>query len=95
MTSLRARLEQILHPGYSTCGRCERPWATVKPHDTPYGPNRGCFPLCEVCWTELAIPELRWPYYVRLWESWQGCGISETHGPEALEGMREAVFEGL
>lgn len=36
--SIRARFERIVHPGYSYCFRCGRPWASARPHDTDYGP---------------------------------------------------------
>jgi hypothetical protein len=53
------------------------PWARVEGHTTWYEntkdgqPRRGCFPLCEGCWTLLGHPEARIPYYAELIEQWE------------------------
>jgi hypothetical protein len=66
----RARLARALAPGFSYCLRCGMPWNRVRGHDTPYGGGRGCFPLCEDCWTLLAHPEARIEYYGALLDLW-------------------------
>jgi hypothetical protein len=37
--SFRAKFARRRHPGYSWCFRCGMPWACVKEHTTPYGPE--------------------------------------------------------
>lgn len=63
------RISQRLTPSYGFCGRCQTSWRFVQGHHTYYTPSRGCFPLCEKCWTEL-LPVERLPYYRRLWLAW-------------------------
>jgi len=58
-----ATLLQALFPNFNCCGRCQLPWAIVKPHTTMISPASGMFPLCEDCWRELQSPEHRLPYY--------------------------------
>ncbi len=70
---LRAWVERCLSPGYAYCGRCKRPWSFVDGHATPYAEGRGCFPLCESCWEQLA-PVTRLPFYRILWDSWAKHG---------------------
>jgi hypothetical protein len=77
MMSIRAMIERVLSPGIGYCYRCKRPWRIDHRWGTPYhetryeydNERRGCFPLCESCWTSLT-PETRLPYYRRLYESW-------------------------
>ena len=59
-------ISQFLTPGYSHCGRCGTTWPFVQAHHTQYELTRGCFPLCEKCWSEL-IPATRLPYYREMW----------------------------
>jgi hypothetical protein len=66
LTMRLGRWSRALAPGYSWCLRCETPWRFVTPHYTQYDPSRGCFPLCEKCWTELETPEARLLYYLRM-----------------------------
>lgn len=73
--------------GYSSCGHCGRPWPICNEHATMYTWDRGCFPLCEDCWSELTIEE-RWPYYLDLWSRWS------SEDENKLELMRRAVMEG-
>lgn len=84
----RARFERLLHPGYSTCYRCDRPWAVVKGHTTMFSESQGCFPLCEICWRELGTPEARWPYYeMHVWDAEGHAG-----DPQVANAIRAAVF---
>lgn len=85
---------RILAPGYSWCYRCRTPWKFVKGHDTAYEwgeingyryPFRGCFPLCEKCWSDLGTPEARLPYYEVL--------IAARFGERGDE-IRQAVLAG-
>jgi hypothetical protein len=85
----RAAIERFFAPGYSTCFRCRRPWKFVEPHITDYTPGQGCFPLCESCWTALATPEARLPFYRRLHAIW---GRSRT--TDRWEDIRRAVMGG-
>lgn len=61
-----------LSPSSSYCGACGMPWTVVSGHDTRYGTRagRGCFPLCEACWSLLLRPERRLPYYEDLYADW-------------------------
>jgi len=60
---------RLAHPSYSSCRHCGMPWSNVEGHSTYYTEGRGCFPLCEDCWSSLTIEE-RLPYYKQLWSSW-------------------------
>ncbi len=65
---------RLFAPGYGRCRACGTPWLFVYPHTTEYGRHtyyptqgigwgpKGCFPLCEKCWTERTIIQ-RLPYY--------------------------------
>lgn len=64
------RIGKVLAPGWGGCLRCRTPWRFVPHHTTWYTPNRGCFPLCEKCWKELAYPRFRMPFYRELFDSW-------------------------
>lgn len=83
--SLGAKLSRLKHPGISHCLRCGYSWSAVKDHITHYLfsedglPKKGCFPLCEGCWSELGHPEARIEYYATLIEHWasNGSPISE------------------
>lgn len=90
---LRAFVERLLAPGYSTCGRCRRPWKFVEPHHTTYevgeGYERACFPLCEACWQMLGTADARAPYYAQMFAAWR----SEWNAPrETWEAIRAAVI---
>ncbi len=75
-------------PTLSGCRMCGRVWRICREHDTPYSANKGCFPLCEDCWSELT-PETRLPYYELLWyETGDGEPI------EAWEAIQAAVLAG-
>ena len=67
--SALAQYAQLLSPNVSFCQRCGLPWTVVSSHSTQYDGQRGCFPLCVLCWDALTVDE-RMPYYHRLWESW-------------------------
>lgn len=62
--------------GYSGCQKCRTPWDLVRHHDTSYSDSRGCFPLCEKCWSELT-PECRLPYYKKLHDEWKRQGSEQ------------------
>lgn len=81
---------KVLTPGYSCCHRCERPWSIAEHHSTRYTENRGCFPLCELCWQELE-PKDRLPYYRELYNEWQHWSIEED---ETWKNIKEAVLAG-
>lgn len=60
----RRMLARLLPTGpYGQCGRCNLPWYAARPHDTEYMDGRSCFTLCRRCWSDLATPEARLPYY--------------------------------
>lgn len=71
-----AKLARLASPGCSYCLRCGMPWTRVEHHTTWYetradgGPKRGCFPLCEGCWTLLGHPEARIEYYAAMVDGW-------------------------
>lgn len=78
--------------GYSGCRRCGRSWLVAKTHCTPYTEGNGCFPMCELCWSEIT-PHERLPYYFDLVMQWrcQGC---ESHAEWAWPLIERAVLEG-
>lgn len=94
---LAGALARPFSPGYSTCGRCERPWTICKGHQTLYRPHNSMFPLCEDCWGELT-PAQRLPYYKNLIGWWKTFG-EETHNgqgwPELTAEVERAVLAGL
>lgn len=59
---------------YGTCGRCGESWKTAKPHSTQFDQFRGCFPLCQPCWSDLATPDARLPFYESLVAMWRTMG---------------------
>jgi len=62
-----AELQEVASMGLGACGRCQRKWGEGNyGHSTMYDEHRGCFPLCENCWRELATPDARLPYYRQL-----------------------------
>jgi hypothetical protein len=59
-----------------------------------YSDSKGCFPLCESCWSELT-PETRLPYYKELYESWLSFGEELKKDCEGLYPLMEkAVLDG-
>jgi hypothetical protein len=92
LVRIRAALERLVAPGYSTCDRCRRPQRFAPRHDTMLGPwpeSRGASPLCEQCWEDLGTAERRQPYYRALWERWKAHG---TH-VATWEEIRNAVMD--
>lgn len=84
-------LNAVENSGYGSCGRCRLTWNRVEPHTTMYSEDRGCFPLCESCWSSLS-PDERLPYYRELvwikWSRWkdQSCEEWETIKTAVLGG---------
>jgi hypothetical protein len=74
-------------PGYSWCYRCTMPWKFTKSHTTQYTNNKGCFPLCEECWSTLTI-EQRVPYYEMLFARWEQDQPME-------EGEKQAILNAV
>ncbi len=64
---------------YSGCLRCGITWQFVTPHVTSYTPYRGCFPLCEHCWSRLE-PNGRLPYYRQLFDQWDEIATAVLEG---------------
>jgi hypothetical protein len=71
-------LLSLLLPGLGRCYRCGIPWYFphwwfgrfgTESHNTNFSPGRGCFPLCEWCWSRLT-PKDRLPYYRMLMNLW-------------------------
>lgn len=60
-----------LAPGFGHCGRCRTAWKFINGHTTPYvDGSGGCFPLCELCWSEMT-PQERLPFYYVLFRQWE------------------------
>jgi hypothetical protein len=78
---------RLLAPGFGWCGRCGRPWKFTTYHSTAYRASRGCFPLCETCWSALT-PVTRVPFYRRMWLDWSHTSEVEWSA------IRRAVLEG-
>ena len=85
------RLSKLLAPGYGWCLRCETTWPFVEHHSTDYTPTRGCFPLCEECWTDLGDPLHRLPYYEELLRRWADDVPVDI---ETWQQVRDAVLAG-
>lgn len=60
---------QWMHPGWGSCYKCQTTWNLVDNHTTNYTSSSGCFPLCELCWSELTISK-RIPFYHQLLDEW-------------------------
>ena len=84
-------IARFFYPGFSTCGRCSRPWPVCTGHDTPITQNSSCFPLCEDCWQELTV-ENRLPYYAALFRDWQR--FSDDDNGESWAKVKENVLAG-
>lgn len=56
--------------GFGECLRCGGTWDHTQEHLTEYTAGGACFPLCEFCWSDLATPEARLPYYRALVDRW-------------------------
>lgn len=78
-------------PGFSYCYRCTMPWKYTEAHITNYSNNRGCFPLCQQCWSEISIQH-RIPYYEMLFARWEQDKPMEAGEKEAI---LNAVRSGL
>lgn len=106
--------------GYGGCLRCGDSWSWKPSHTTYYGnaqaqpskdhpspeivASKGCFPLCEECWSSLTIRQ-RLPYYETLVDMWGGnagaramlyskaFGVSGPHAKQRRQ-IREAVLAG-
>lgn len=62
------------------------PWKFTEGHTTWYGDGtRGCFPLCEACWSDLTVEE-RLPFYERLLHDWHADHPVEGGQAEAIIG---------
>lgn len=61
---MRRTLAKVVpHAGYGCCDCCLLPWWLVHGHALDYAPDgRGCFPVCDMCWSQLGPDELL-PYY--------------------------------
>ena len=92
-----APLLRLFAPGYSACLRCRLPWLFVRPHSTMYSEDRGCFPLCEWCWSSLGTPQGRAPYYAELLASWacSGVDVSELDAALVMSAPFREVARGL
>lgn len=57
-------ISKILSPSYSSCEKCNTTWKFVESHHTDYDEKngKGCFSLCEKCWSELT-PKERLEFY--------------------------------
>ncbi len=82
---------QMLTPHLSECGRCGVTWEFCISHSTQYEEGRGCFPLCEYCWSDMTVEE-RWPYYEELWLSW--LYWDPTLDTKKFYAIRKAVMAG-
>ena len=72
------------------CFRCYCPAYIAKPHHTHFVSSglRGCFPLCETCWSQLN-PEKRLPYYRKVLMRWYDRGAEME---VKWEDMKSAVL---
>lgn len=70
-------LSRALSPGYGWCHRCGITWNWCESHSTQFTKHSGCFPLCEVCWSQLATPVARMPFYRQLYDEWEQMGCSD------------------
>lgn len=87
-------MTQHLAPGYSSCMRCRTAWKFVEGHSTKYDEHNGCFPLCELCWADLA-PEQRLPFYFVLYCQWDwDAGQMGHERPTEWEAIEQAVLGG-
>lgn len=82
-------LARVLSP-LGRCQCCGLPWSVVASHVTDYTDDRGCFPLCELCWRMLPRAD-RLPFYRRLHDEWERSGDVE---PELWSQIEAAVLEG-
>ena len=92
------KVTQFLTPGYGSCGKCETTWAFVEGHSTIYLNGSGCFPLCELCWSELLIED-RLPFYRSLVEHWISSGEvgwyqNDVHFFDIWKAIEAAVLRG-
>ncbi len=91
ISRIKGKVESFLFPGYSTCGRCGRPWKCVDGHTTMHSEGLGCFPLCESCWSALT-PKERLPHYRKMYEWWESFGADM--GNRSWVAIEKAVLEG-
>jgi hypothetical protein len=78
--TVMGKVARRVFPNYGWCERCGLPWAVVEGHITRYRTDgvvtKGCFPLCEGCWSLLTAEE-RVPFYYRF--------------PEAIDAVRAGL----
>ena len=60
---------KALFPRYSTCNRCDWPWAVIQSASVWGSHGRGMFAICRDCWDELMVSKYRLPYYKALYDS--------------------------
>lgn len=65
LTRIIGKIFQLIYPGYSTCGRCYRPWAIVETYSVEYEEYSGHFAICENCWNKTTIEEKIY-YYTQI-----------------------------
>lgn len=81
-----------LAPGYGHCLRCRTAWKFVEGHSTYYNLGRGCFPLCEMCWSEME-PHERLPFYYVLYRQWEwDAGLEGLDAGVTWEALEAAVM---
>ncbi len=91
---LKSWISSITSSGYSGCQRCKTKWGGLfkaKYHVTYYCENKGCFPLCQICWEELT-PIQRLSYYKILISEWLEYN-TVVEFDEILQ-IHKAVLEG-
>ena len=86
LRQILGKISQVISPAYSCCGRCGITWNFVENHSTMITQSTGMFPLCEDCWSELAIKE-RLPYYKALYNKWGS-------GKQDWDNIEKAVLAG-
>jgi hypothetical protein len=74
----RAGIEQWCALGYSTCEKCDRPWKFVNGHSIMYNDYQGTFAVCDECWANSTLDELK-KYYTEVYQMQLKQGMKDDH----------------
>lgn len=60
---IKAYLYRKANPGVGYCSKCKYPWTMVEGKDISPNDHSGCFPVCEDCFKDSELDELK-VYYM-------------------------------
>jgi hypothetical protein len=89
--SVRSLVERCAAPSYSTCEKCGRPWKFVKEYTIWYNDRFGTFAVCEECWNNSTLAELK-EYYTDVYKDQLRQDMPDDHYVELMDSV-ESEFK--